>query len=66
MGVEADAESPPSSSLKLSRYTLRPRGATWCYIMRLARDMCERLASAVRRDVVLHRMFRARRAETNM
>ena len=41
-------------------YTPRQRGATWCYIRCFARDVCEQLASAVRCDMVLHRVIRAR------
>ena len=41
-------------------YTLRWWGVTWCYIRRFARDVYEKTTSTVRRDMVLHRAFRAR------
>ena len=41
-------------------YTPRRWGVTWCYIGRFVRDMYENTASAVRCDMVLHRVFRAR------
>ena len=42
-------------------FSLWRRGATWCYIRRLARSMCEKTESAVRCDMVFRRAFRASR-----
>ena len=39
---------------------LRRWGVTWCYIVCFAREVYEQTASAVRCDMVLHRVLRAR------
>ena len=46
-------------------YTLRRWGVAWCYIRRFARDMYEQPASAVRCDMVLHRVFFLRETSLN-
>ena len=54
---------PPLRALavwKARPYTLRRGGVTWRYLGCFARDMYETTASAVRCDMVLHRVSRAR------
>ena len=53
-------QASPVNSLTCHHcYTLRRWGATWCYVRRFARDAYDKLAVAVRRDMVLHRAHRA-------